>query len=301
MRIFVIGATGYIGSHVAQRLKQAGHLVLGSARDERGLAKLAGLGIESWQGGADDLVALTQVAGTCDATIFAAQLPSQEQERDTISALLDAYQETGKTLVFTSGTGVLSQRTEGDWSDETFAEDDEFVTSKYITVRRETERLVRAAAQRGVRAMVMRPPMIWGAGYHGAVDRILHSIDKTGQACYVGPGLNLYTTVHVEDLADAYLLAIDKGVSGALYHAAGEELNYRSIAELVAIQQDVTTRSVTSAEAVDIWDKFTMLVLLAACSRSRSPRARQELGWKPVRRNVIGEILAGELNSRQRS
>lgn len=301
MRIFVIGATGYIGSHAARRLIAAGHRILGVARDERGLRKLSSMGAEPWLGTVADLDALRRAAGECDATIFAAQLPGQDPEYAVVAALIEEYVGTGKSFIFTSGTGVLSQRTDGEWSEETFAEDDPFVPSKYILVRRKTELLVRASAERGVRGMVVRPPMVWGAGYHGAVDRILHSIEKTGAACYVGRGLNLYTTVHVEDLADLYHLVVEQGVAGALYHAAGGELNYRTVAELVAAQKGVATRSVTPSEAVDIWDKFTMLILLGACSRSRSPRSRQELGWRPQRHDMIDEILAGTLNSRHRS
>lgn len=301
MRIFIIGATGYIGSHAARRLIAGGHDVLGFARDSLGREKLEAIGAEPWIGSVDDLPTLCAAAQTCDATIFAPQLPSQDQEYDTVAALLDAYAGTGKTFLFTSGTGVLSQRTDGEWSDETFAEDDAFTPSKYVTRRRETELLVRASAERGVRGMVVRPPMIWGAGYHGAVDRILHSIEQTGDACYVGRGLNLYTTVHVDDLADLYYLAVEKGVAGALYHAAGGELNYRAVAEMVAWQQGVKSRGLSFAEAIEVWDKFTVLIVLGTCSRSRSPRARNELGWTAQRLDMIDQLLRGELNSRQRS
>lgn len=301
MKILFIGATGYIGSHAARRLVEAGHDVTGFVRDDRGAAKMQAIGADAFLGDVTDLPGLCAQAGAADATIFSAQLATQQDEYDTLAALADSYAGTGKTLIFTSGTGVLGQRTMGEWSEDTFAEEDSFTPSKFVLQRLATEQLVRAAAGRNVRGIVLRPPMIWGGGYYGAIDRILESIEKTGAACYIGRGLNLYTNVHVDDLAELYLLALEKGTAGALYHAAGGELNFRTIAELVASRHDVPTRSITSEESIEIWDKFAMLLVQGVSSRSRSPRARQELGWAPVRLDLFEQILAGTLESRQRS
>ena len=301
MKVFVIGASGYIGSHVARRLIAAGHEVVGFARSEASVAKVRALGAAPWIGDIEDLEALAGQARDADATIFAPQLPSQDDEYRTVDALLQALKGTRKSFVFTSGTGVLGQRTMGEWSEDTFAEDDEFTPSKYILRRRQTELRTRVAAQDDVRAMVIRPPVIWGDGYHGFVDSILLSIEKTGKACYIGRGLNLYNNVHVEDLAELYCLALEKGEAGALYHAAAGELNNRMIAECVARQQGVETRSITPSEAMEIWNKFTVLVVQGVSSRSRSPRSRRELGWSPVHVDVAQAILDGELNGRKRS
>jgi nucleoside-diphosphate-sugar epimerase len=301
MHIFFIGATGYIGSHAVKRLIAAGYHVTGMARNERGRAKLEAIGASVFLGDAEDLQALNREAALADVTIFSPQLPSQDQEYATVASLLQGYSGTGKTFIFTSGTGVLGQRTDGAWSEDSFAEDDPFVTSKYVTRRRETELLVQAAAQQNVRAMVIRPPMIWGSGYYGLVDRILHSIERTGSACYIGAGMNLYTNVHVDDLAELFHLVVEKGISGALYHGVSGELNNRTVAELVARQQGVSARSVTFAEAIEIWDKVAVLIVLGVSSRSRSPRARSELGWVPTRLDLYDQILAGALNTRERS
>jgi nucleoside-diphosphate-sugar epimerase len=142
--------------------------------------------------------------------------------------------------------------------------------------------------------MVVRPPAIWGDGEHRFVEHLLHSIEATGAACYIGRGLNLYTHVHVADLAELYRLALEKGTAGALYHATAGELNNRSMAEYVARRQGVEARSVSVSEAMEIWGKFTVLVVLGASSRSRSPRARRELGWAPRHPDVAEAILKGE-------
>jgi nucleoside-diphosphate-sugar epimerase len=124
---------------------------------------------------------------------------------------------------------------------------------------------------------------------------MLASYEKTGAVCYIGEGLNCYTTVHVDDLADLYLAAAERGAAGALYHAASGEVPNRAIAELLAKRLGCETRSVTMDEAMEIWDKFAVLIVLAASSRSRSPRSREELGWVPTRTDIIGEFLTGEL------
>lgn len=293
MRVFVVGATGYLGSHVCGRLVEAGHEVVGFARNQDGAAKVEKLGAIPFVGSLDDdLPAVVDRAGDADATVFAAQL-LQDQENAVVGAFLEGYRRSDKTFIMTSGTGVLGQRTFGDWSEDTFAEDDEFVPSKYILGRRQTELMTRAAAQDGVRAMVIRPPAIWGNGEHRFVELVLQSIEKTGSACYIGRGLNLYTHVHVDDLAELYRLALEQGTAGALYHAAAGELNNRAIAEYVARRQGVQTRSVTVSEAMEIWGKFPTLVVLGASSRSRSPRSRRELGWTPRFDDVAQEILDG--------
>lgn len=298
MNIFVIGATGFVGSRIVRQLSASGDTVTGFARDAAGAAKVSASG-GTPHIGEFDLSLLTELCRAADATVFAPQLPEQDQEYEVVSALLSALEGTGKAFLFTSGTGVLGQRTDGAWCEESYAEDDPFVTSKYLLRRRQTEELTRAAGERGVRAMVVRPPLIWGEGFHGFVDQILTSIERTGTACYIGNGLNLYSHVHVEDLAELYQRVIDRGQSGGLYHAVAGELNNRMLAELVARQQGVSTRSVTIAEAIDIWGKFTTLIVLAVCSRSRCPRSRQELGWLPHHLDPTDAILAGDLNRRR--
>lgn len=178
---------------------------------------------------------------------------------------------TGKTFLFTGGTGLISERTDGDWSEHSFAEDDAFVPRRQIAPRLETERTVRAASDRGLRTMCLRPPLIWGNHAIKPIADMYPSARETGAVCYVGRGLNCYSSVHVEDLADLYLLALEKGVPGALYHSASGELNWRMIAETIAAELGVPTRSITFEEAAALWDRFTALIVFGSCSCSRSP------------------------------
>lgn len=297
MKLFVVGATGFVGSHVVSRFVAAGHDVTGLARSESRAGIVRAAGATAVLGDVADLDALSRRAVDADATVFAPQL-HQEDEHRAVDALLAALSGSGKTFIFTSGTGVLSQRTNGEWSEDSFAEDDPFVPCKYLLTRRRTELAVRAAALDGVRGMVVRPPLIWGNGMHGFVDAYTEAVEKTGAACYVGRGLNLYTHVHVEDLARLYLAVAERGEAGALYHAVAGEVNNRTLAEWVAKRHGVETRSVTPSEAVEIWDKFRMLVVLGTSSRSRSPRSRDELGWVPEHVDVLEDLRSGVLDVR---
>jgi nucleoside-diphosphate-sugar epimerase len=292
MKLLVCGATGYLGSHVAAAARARGHEVLGIARSVSSAAKLRAAGIEPASGDLIDLSSIVPLIDRVDAVIFIAQL-MLEEEFAAANAVLSRMEGTGKTFIFTSGTGLISQRTDGDWSEDSFAEDDPFVPSKYIGARLDTELMVRGFAERGVRAMVVRPPLMWGNGGCRTIEHLYSSVARTGAVCYLGAGLNLYSNVHVEDLADLFMLALEKGVSGALYHCVSGEENYRSMAEAIGRHLGVPTRSVSLSEAIEIWDKFTALIAFGVCSRSRSPRARRELGWKPSpdKLDILTEVI----------
>lgn len=280
MRILIYGANGYLGSHLVRHFVAAGHDVTGFVRGAEAATKLEAAGARAVLGDLTDLGGALAALDQVDAAIYAAQL-LLDAEQTTVAAMVDRLAGSGKSLIFTSGTGVLSQRTDGDWSEDSFAEEDPFVPSKYIGARKLTEDLVRAAESRGVHAFVVRPPLIWGNGGCPAVTNFYESAARTGEVCYVGRGLNLYSNVHVEDLARLYELVLEKGTPGKLYHAVSGETNFRTMAEGVAQTLGVAARSVTLGEAMEIWGKFTALIGLSICSRSRSPLSRRELGWTP--------------------
>ncbi len=290
MRILVIGATGYLGTHVTRHLAATGASVSGLSRGKAGDAKVEAAGGTPVRG---DLVALDAViaeAVTHDAVIYTAQLMLQE-EHDAMQALLRGLGGSGRTLIFTSGTGLLSQRTDGEWSEDSFAEDDPFIPSRYIGFRHVTETLIRSAGWTGsVNAMVVRPSMIWGHGGCGHISRFHRDADEHDEVGYLGRGLNLYSNVHVDDLAALYSLALERGVAGALYHAVAGEVANRTIAQGVAAARGVATRSLTLGEAIERWGKFDTLIGMATCSRSRAPRSRRELGWSPRHLDLMTDI-----------
>jgi nucleoside-diphosphate-sugar epimerase len=285
MNILIFGASGYIGRHITLRLLADGHRVTAFVRTEQSVASVRASGAEPLLGSLDDLAGIVPALDACDAVIWAAQL-MLEHERAVTSAFLERLRGSGKAFIFTSGTSLLSERTDGDWTEKNYGEDDAFVPRRQIAPRLEIENMVRAAAAQGIRAMCVRPPLVWGHGGSRVISDLYHSARRTGAVCYVGRGLNVYSSVHVEDLARLYALVVEKGVAGALYHAVSGELNYRMMAEAIARHLGVPSRSVTVAEAVEIWDNFTGGIVMCSCSRTRSPRARTELGWAPSPRHL---------------
>lgn len=290
MRVLVIGATGYLGIHIVRHLASTGNAVSGLYRADGGDLRIMAAGGAAVHGDLTDIASVADLARKHDATIYCAQLPLQA-EHDAMAALVRAVSGSGHTLIFTSGTGVLSQRTDGVWSEDSFAEDDAFIPSKYIGFRCVTETMVRAAGWTGAaRAMVIRPSMIWGNGGCGHIARFHQDATELGEVGYLGAGLNLYSNVHVEDLAALYALALERGVAGALYHAVAGEVNNRTIAEAVARSRGVSARSLDFEEAAQRWGKFLTLIGMATCSRSRAPRSRRELGWMPRRLDLMDDI-----------
>jgi nucleoside-diphosphate-sugar epimerase len=279
MRILVIGATGYVGRSVVRRLRGDGHEVAGLARNDAAAAKLAEAGAAVVAGDVSDPVTIAPTLGDFEAVIYAAQT-DMRTERIAVETLLGALEGTGTRFVLTTGTAVLAQPCGGDWTEESFAEDDPFVPSAYAGVRCETENLVRAAVDRGISGNVVRPPLIWGYGRCPPLSA-LHGSARSGAVCYLGRGLGAYSSVHVDDLADVFALVLEKGVPGALYHAVSGETNWRSLAEEVARLRGLPTRSVGYEEARELFGPFVAHVVFAHNSRTRCPRTRQELGWSP--------------------
>jgi nucleoside-diphosphate-sugar epimerase len=279
VRTLVIGATGYVGRSIVRRLRELGHEVSGLARSDKARAKLAEAGAGAIDGDVTDPASIIPQLGSFDAIIYTAQtdIPT---ERRAVEALVGALKGSGKRFVYTSGTAVLAQRADGDWTEESFAEDDPFERSAYAGARCDTEDLVRAAAAEGLRSNVVRPPMIWGHGRSPPLSA-LHGSARSGAVCYLGRGLGAYSSVHVDDLAEIFALVLERGVPGALYHAVSGETNWRSLAEEVARLRGLPTRSVGYDEARELFGPFVAHVVFAHNSRTRCPRTRAELGWSP--------------------
>jgi nucleoside-diphosphate-sugar epimerase len=269
-------------------------------RDLEKARQLEGAGLKPVLGDAGDPARLAELVVDADAVIFATTVPF-DQETAAMEPVLDLLAGSGKTFIFTSGTAVLSIDTpDGAWREESFAEDDPWTPVERMKVRIETERLVRSASAKGVRAMVIRPPLIWGHGGSKQVPAIFDSVRETGAACYIGQGLNCYSNVHVDDLAWLYELALEHGVAGALYHAVAGEASFRSLAEAVGQVTDCPTRSVDMEEARRIWGARNAPMYFGVSSRSRSPRARSELGWSPRHLDLVEDIRSGSYRATYR-
>ncbi|ATE65870.1 NAD-dependent epimerase/dehydratase family protein [Rhizorhabdus dicambivorans] len=296
MKILVIGATGYVGSHVAKAFAARGHEVAGLARNADTSERLAAAALAAREGRIDDAASLAAAVEGHDVVAMAAMVPF-EDELAIMTSMVRACQQGGvRHLLFTSGTGVLSiEAKDGAWSQYTFAEDDPytFPARHNREVRIQTEAVVREGSTDTLSTYVIRPPLIYGNAGSIQIPQIFESARKTGSACYLGHGLNLYSAVHVEDLAEAYCLAVEKGTPGALYHTVCGEVNFRAIAEAVATVVGCGTRSLDYEEACALWGNIWVDLALAVNSRSIAKRAVEELGWQPRHIDVIEDIRSG--------
>lgn len=295
MRTLIIGATGYVGGTVANIFRARKWSVDGLARSATNRSALQAAGITPVESSFADLPELGRLAAAYDVVVFAAMMPF-EDEPAVIAALLDAPRSSPGQLIFTSGTGVLSiESLDGSWNEFASAEADPFpFPARYNRqMRLGTEQRVLDASRHDLRTTVIRPPLIYGNGGSIHVPQIFESARRSGDACYLGKGLNLYSNVHVEDLAELYALAVERGQPGALYHAVAGEANFRAIAEAVSSVVGCGVRSLAYAEACELWGKFWVDLAMAVNSRSTCPRTRSELGWIPRQRDLVDDIRSG--------
>ncbi len=293
MRVFVTGATGWIGTALLKELRAAGHGVLGVARDEAGAAKLAAQGVEVLRGDVRDPAALAEGARACDATIhlafhmdFSDFAGANRIDREAIGAMLAAIEGTNKPFVGTTGTLLVAHP--GKVAVET---DDDPVPTP-IAVRHQAERIVVDAAKRGVRSSVVRlAPTVHGAGDKGFIKMLIDVARAKGVAAYIGEGDQHWPAVHRDDAARLYRLAVEGAPAGSVLHGTAEEgITQRAIAETIAKATGLPTASITPEEAVA---HFGFLGIVVGLDNRASSQATQRLlGWKPTGLGLLDDMRA---------
>lgn len=289
MRIFVTGATGFVGSAVVSELLAAGHTVIGMVRSDTGAARLRELGATAHHGSLEDIDSIVQGAASADAVIhtafnhdFSKFVENCETDRRVIEALGDVALRSGCPLVVTSGTGQLAP---GSLATEDMVPDRRSNPSPRVA----SEEVVTALMARDARISLVRlPPSVHGDGDHGFVPLLIGFAREKGVSAYIGDGSNIWPAVHRLDAARVFRLAVEKGVA-ARYHATAEEgIPFREIATVIGRRLNLPVVSVTPEQAADHFGWFTRFAAINSGASSR--HTRQVLDWQPSQPGLIADL-----------
>ncbi len=288
MRVFVTGATGFVGSAVVQELIGAGHQVLGLARSEKAAHELVAAGAQAHMGSLDDVDSLRRGAEAAEGVIhlafvhdFAAYAAAGETDRRAIGALGSALAGSDHPLVVTAGLAGFALGRPA-------TEEDAPVAGPRLS-----EQTALTLATQGVRASVVRlSPSVHDKGDHGFVPTLIGIARDKGVAAYVGEGLNRWPAVHRLDAARLFRLVLEKGTAGTRYHGAADEgVPMRDIAAAIGRHLNLPVVSKSPEEAADHFGWMARFVGMDAPASSQL--TQQRLGWQPTQSGLLADLAQG--------
>jgi nucleoside-diphosphate-sugar epimerase len=320
MKILVIGATGYIGSALADALNADEYEVTGLARSEASFAGIRSRGLRAIAGDLRDPPSLARavleadpdmVVCTASAGGGAGDARAFRADREAIVALARALAGRGKTLIFTSGSAVFGTFADGERSDRVFDEATRlplptavFAPARANVPARFVEELRDAVAPRveaerallesdGLRGMVVRPGNVYGYGGSVDIPKHIEMARAHGVAPHLAAGGTTHGTVHLDDLVSLYRRVIERGVHGGVYHAVAEEVSQRDLARAISRMIGAGDRSASLTLEQMHALGGTRGVRLSVNKRLSADRTRRELGWAPIRADTLHDVEFG--------
>ena len=289
MRIFVTGATGFIGSALVPELINAGHQVLGMARSDEGARALMAAGAQVHRGSLEDPASLRSGAAGADGVIhtafdhdFSNFAANCEKDRRAIEALGAALAGSNRPLVITSGTGM------GNAVPGQPATEDVF-NANHPNPRSASELAAASVSAAGVNVSVVRLPQVHNTVKQGLITPLIELTRKKEVSAYLGDGSNRWPAAHVLDVARVYRLAVEKQEAGSRYHAVAEEgVPVRAIAEVIGRGLKVPVAAMSQDEAAA---HFGWLAMFAGLDLPASSAQTQErLGWRPTGSGLTADL-----------
>ncbi|MDB5414133.1 MAG: 3-beta hydroxysteroid dehydrogenase/isomerase family protein [Rubritepida sp.] len=291
MKVFVTGVGGYIGGSIALRLIEAGHEVRGLVRKADAADTLRGLGITPVMGSLDDAGILQAEARNADAVVNAAS----SDHRAAVEAIIAGLAGSQKPFLHTSGSSIVGDASGGEASDRIFEDDTPIQPTADKAARVAIDRLIVASAAQGIRSAVLCNTLIYGHGLGLAknsvqLPRLVRQARKSGTPRHVGRGLNIWSNVHISDVADLYLLALEKVPGGSFMFVENGEANFRDMTNAIGTALGLGPAQPWSIEEASAeWGYEMSTYALGSNSRVRGKRARN-LGWAPRHGSVLDWI-----------
>lgn len=292
MHVFVTGATGYIGGAVAARLLADGHRVSGLARTDDRATALEERGVTPVRAELWDLGLVARAARAADAVVNAANAEDSPVAR----LLVEALEGTGKPLVHTSGTSIVADRALGEPGGRLFTEDMPMATLPERLLRVGIERIILEGAARKVRSVVIRPALIYGRGrglnpHSFQLPQLLRVARERGRPAHVGRGLNVWSNVHIDDVAGLYACALGEAPAGSVFFCENGEASWREMAAAIGGAVGLAGEP----EPLSLEDSLRAFGIGAVTSfgsnsRVSAEKARRMLGWNPSAATIWDDL-----------